>query len=895
MAVVKKIRIYDLARELKQDAKRVIEDLRREGADVSVPSNSVTQELADRVRQKYFPKTETAPKRAIKVVKAVKKEKPAEIAEQPTAVSEATQPVAEAEPAAKAATKASAKKEAKSEPAVKAEEQKPTESETPTTTIKVGEVRKILKKKAVEAAPEVSLETPEPEPQPEEIKEPAAAEEQPSDTKKIKILRPKEGAILRGIKPGEILTKPETTRTGNLVGTGRKSDQVTQAEFLGTPGEKSSPKTVYTPPADSRKKLGRPRGRRGDKFDGRMEKDFEAPVVRTIEERIKEQLEKTDTGAHRSIRLPVGASVREFAEALKVVPRDIVALLMKRRIHIAINDAIPEKVAIELGSEFNFDVTFVPFEEIEVEQEFEEILAADADDIELPRPPIVTVMGHVDHGKTSLLDAIRKTNVAAGEAGGITQHIGAYSVYLPATEAGGEQRRIVFIDTPGHEAFTAMRARGAMVTDIIILVVAADDGVMPQTQEAIEHARASGVPVIVAINKIDKPDANPEKVKQELAALGLTPVDWGGNVEMVPVSAKTGQNLDTLLETVLLQADILELRASPTRRASGVVLEAKLDRGRGSVATVLVQQGTLRIGDPFILASCWGKVKAMFSDRGEKVTEAGPATPVEVLGIEGIPEAGDRLQVVSDISRAQEIAEKRRALERQIDNSKKSSRGIEALGKEEIKELLVVLKADVQGTVEVVKNTLEKLSTEKVKVRVIRAGVGAITESDVLLASATLAGSAMTAVTIVGFNVRPQHSVSELAKRSGVDIRLHEIIYKLEEEIKLAMIGMLDAEEKEFTLGRAVVQETFRFSKVGTIAGCKVSDGIFKRQAKARLIRDGRVIWSGDIASLRRFKDDVNEVRQGYECGIGLHNYNDIKVGDEIECYTIEKVAATAL
>jgi translation initiation factor IF-2 len=504
-------------------------------------------------------------------------------------------------------------------------------------------------------------------------------------------------------------------------------------------------------------------------------------------------------------------------------------------------------------------------------------------------------MGHVDHGKTSLLDAIRHENVAEGEAGGITQHIGAYSVFVNNPDKKDEKRRVVFLDTPGHEAFTMMRARGAKATDIVILVVAADDGVMPQTIEAVEHSKAAGVPMIVAINKIDKPDANPDKVKQGLAALGVQPIDWGGDVEMVPVSAKKRENLEGLLETVLLQADIMELKASPTRRASGVVLEAKLDKGRGSVATVLVQQGTLKVGDPFIVGQVHGKVRAMFSDRGEIVTEASPATPVEVLGLQGVPGAGDTFQVVADIEQSVSIANQRQMKARQAAMLKTTKRGIESLGQAEVKELLVVLKADVQGSVEVLRATLEKLSTEKVKVRVIRAGVGAIAESDVLLASATQADNTQTAVVIIGFNVRPEARAAEVAKQEDVDIRLHSIIYKVEEEIKAAMIGMLDAIEKENILGKAQVQEVFKVSKIGSIAGCRVTDGIMKRQAKARIIRDGVVVWEGDIASLKRFKEDVNEVRQGFECGISLVNFNDIKVDDEIEAFVIERIAATEL
>jgi translation initiation factor IF-2 len=572
-----------------------------------------------------------------------------------------------------------------------------------------------------------------------------------------------------------------------------------------------------------------------------------------------------------------------------------VTLLLQRGVFATINQPLNDDVAADLGKRFGYDVTFVPFEEMVAEEEFEELIATDADDVELPRAPVVTVMGHVDHGKTSLLDGIRTTDVAGGEAGGITQHIGAYSVQVPSGDDPAETRRVVFLDTPGHEAFTLMRARGAKATDIVVLVVAADDGVMPQTIEAIEHSRAAKVPIVVAINKIDKPDANPDRVKQELSQHGLSPVEWGGDTEMVLVSAKKRQNLEALLETILLSSDILNLRASPTRLASGVVLEAKLDRGRGPVATVLVQQGTLRTHDPFIVGQISGKVRAMFNDRGEAITEAPPATPVEVLGLQGVPQAGDSLQVVADMSRAQQISQHRQMVNRQATLLQTTKRGIEALGESEVKELLVIIKADVQGSVEVLKSTLQKLSTERVKVKVIRSGVGAITESDVLLASATQAGSSSSAVVIIGFNVRPESRAADLAKQEAVDIRLHSIIYKVEEEIRAAMIGMLEAIEKEKIIGKADVREVFRVPRVGAVAGSMVINGNIRRNAKARLIRDGVVTWEGNIISLRRFKDDVSEVREGFECGIGLENFNDIKVGDQIEAYIVEKVAATEL
>ncbi len=925
MAIGKKIRIYDLAREVKQDAKRVMEDLRREGADVSVASNSVSAELAEKVRLKYFPKTEIAPKRAIKVIKKASKAKAkpeAETEAEETAPEEtpavAEEPTVEAKPKTKRLAK---KAEPEAEEPVEAKAVEPIE-EAKAADEPVKAKKRVVTKKAIEAAADAKEAVEAEEKAAEEADAEALAEAETVEAKtltaaeeekpKKRILRPTgtqikqltltRDALEKGVKAGDRIVSDAPKKTGKLAGgraDGPRDSRGRLLDLRGTPGETSTPKLNYTPPADNRRRPGRSGGRKskgGDRGGRFAERDIDLPRQRTIEERILDQVNrKADAVGLTPIRLTEGATIREFAEALGITPRDIVQLLIKRGVFATLNQPMGEAMATEMGQELGYEVTFAAFEDMVIEQEFEELIAADADDAEVARPPVVTVMGHVDHGKTSLLDAIRSDNVAEGEAGGITQHIGAYSVYVPNPDDPNEPRRVVFLDTPGHEAFTMMRARGAKATDIVILVVAADDGVMPQTIEAVEHSKAAGVPIIVAINKIDKPDANPDKVKQGLAQLGLQPTDWGGDIEMVPVSAKKRENLDTLLETVLLQADILELKASPTRRASGVVLEAKLDKGRGAVATALVQQGTLSVGDPFIVGQYYGKVRAMFSDRGEIVTEAPPATPVEILGLQGVPHAGDTFQVVSNIDRAQTIAQQRQMQARQAAMLKTTKRGIESLGLAEIKELLVILKADVQGSVEVLKGTLEKLSTEKVKVRVIRAGVGAIAESDVLLASATQSDNASTAVVIVGFNVRPEPRAAEVARLEEVDIRLHSIIYKVEEEITAAMIGMLDAIVKEIILGKALVQETFKVSKVGMIAGCRVTDGLIRRQAKARLIRDGVVIWEGDISTLKRFKDDVNEVKQGFECGISLVNYNDLKVNDEIEAYIIESTAATEL
>jgi translation initiation factor IF-2 len=894
-AVTSKVRLYDLAKDLKIDTKRLIEEVRREGVDVSVPSNSISKELAEKIRDKYFPKKDTAVKRAVKIVKKaarpVVEEAPHEELEEVAAPIEAAEPhLVEAEEPAVVTQAPPARVVRKLSPAARAE--RPAEPEIP----------------AAAPAPEIF------EPEPAITLSPAApvsAEPAPvaatpvPPSRQVRVLRPTAAALNAGIRHGERAPEPPPTPAQTVAAARERPRERAprgRVEYAGTPGETATPQTTYIPPPDAgrrRSRRGSTRGgkRPGEGKGGKYDRDLIAPpTTLTLEQRIAGRMDNAPgEGELKPVRLVEGSTVKEFAEKLGIKPKDVVALLLQRGVFATINQALNDEVAAELGQRFGYEVSFVPFEEMIAEEEFEELIATDADDVEVPRAPVVTVMGHVDHGKTSLLDAIRATNVAGGEAGGITQHIGAYSVEVPSPDNPNEKRRVVFLDTPGHEAFTLMRARGAKATDVVVLVVAADDGVMPQTIEAIEHSRAAGVPIVVAINKIDKPDANPDRVRQELSQQGLNPVEWGGETEMVQVSAKKRENIDNLLETILLTSDILNLRASTTRLASGVVLEAKLDRGRGAVATALVQQGTLRVGDPFIVGQIFGKVRAMFNDRGETVSEVGPATPVEVLGLQGVPQAGETFQVVADVIRAQQISGHRQAAERQRTLLKTTKRGIEALGETEVKELLVVLKADVQGSVEVLKSTLQKMSSERVKVKVVRSGVGAITESDVLLASATQAGSSSTAVVIIGFNVRPESRAGDLAKQEGVDIRLHSIIYKVEEEIKAAMIGMLDKIEREKILGKADVREVFRVPKIGAVAGSMVIDGIMKRNARARLIRDGVVAWEGNIISLRRFKDDASEVREGFECGIGLENFNDIKVGDQIEDYVIEKVAATEL
>jgi translation initiation factor IF-2 len=580
---------------------------------------------------------------------------------------------------------------------------------------------------------------------------------------------------------------------------------------------------------------------------------------------------------NRDITISEGITVKELSEKLDVKANLVIKKLVDRGIFATINQTLDSKMATELAREFGASTSSVSYEE---EAMLDIELAEEASDRFL-RPPVVTIMGHVDHGKTSLLDAIRTANVADREAGGITQHIGAYHV-----DHNG--KTIVFIDTPGHEAFTRMRARGAKVTDIVVLVVAADDGVMPQTLEAIDHARAAKVPIIVAINKIDKPEAQPDRIKQQLADRGLNPEEWGGDTVMVPVSARQKTNLDLLLEMILLVSEIADLRANPARPGMASVLEAKLDRGRGPVATILVRNGSVRVGDDFICGTVFGRVRAMIGDRGDQVKEAGPSMPVEVLGLERLPEAGDNFQVVTDTAKAKQIVLYRAEKERAAQLAKTGRLTLDQLHRKmaegEVHELPLILKADVSGSAEVLRDTLEKLSTEKVTVRVLRAGVGAINESDVLLAAASNA-------IVLGFNVRPERNAAAAAEQEKVDIQLHTIIYEVVDQIRKAMAGLLAPVYKEVYRGKAEVREIFKVSKIGTVAGSYVQDGTFTRDANVRVLRDNVVVHTGKVGSLKRFKDDVSEVRNGMECGITLQSFNDVQPGDIIEAYALQRVA----
>lgn len=583
------------------------------------------------------------------------------------------------------------------------------------------------------------------------------------------------------------------------------------------------------------------------------------------------------------VRISDGITVKDLSERMDRKAKDVIKrLFLEKGIMATINHALDEDTARWVVEAFGGNPQLVGMED-EANAESVAIEGSDAAEKLVGRPPVVTIMGHVDHGKTSLLDAIRSTRVAEREAGGITQHIGAYKV---TQVREGQEREIVFLDTPGHEAFTLMRARGARVTDVVVLVVAADDGVMPQTIESINHAKAAGVPLVVAINKIDKPNANPDRVLQQLADRDVLVEQFGGETVSVPVSAKAKMGLDTLLDMILLVTEMQELKANPVRPANGTVLEAKLDKARGPVATVLVQNGTLRVGDVFVVGSSLGRVRALVDERDRRLETAGPSTPVVVMGLEDVPSAGDLFQVFPDESKARQIALYRAQKQREEEAAKRMKLPtLETLASQikagDVNELATVVKADVQGSVEVLRKSLEDLSTGEVVVKVIHSGTGAITETDILLASASKA-------IVIGFNVRPERGVAEIAKREGVDVRLHTVIYNITDEIKQAMLSTLSPVEKEVYLGRAEVRQVFRIAKIGTIAGCYVLDGIIRRDSRVRLLRDNVVIHEGRIGSLRRFKDDAREVKTGFECGIGLERFHDLKPGDEIEAFTIE-------
>lgn len=856
------MRVYELAKKLGIENRVLIPELKKMGVSVSSHSSALDDEIVRRVLEKLDPKsishgrpdgetTKSGPqdtshtkvtmtrthlaeepqksdKRRI-LIKRKKEEEPVEVAPAPSVVTESETSVAVAPPSVIPPQSA---------PSVE-----------PSGTPVVGEVPELV--------------------QPAEIK-----------TKEAEPLSPQpvvqKHEEIPAAKPAVTPTVPGVPTVESV--TGKKKSMAFEA--IEAEGQKEKLK--------KQRKAGRPRDDQQDvKFreDAARWQDLRAIPVQRRDDRSKHvhhsAVGEVTKPRKKSVKVTPRTTVKEFAELIGQRPADIVRKLIEMGQMLTFHQPMNLDAASMFAEESGVKI------EISVEKAgddlLQDVVETSGDERPEPRPPVVTIMGHVDHGKTSLLDAIRQARVAEGEAGGITQHIGAYTVSVRG-------KQVTFLDTPGHEAFTSMRARGAKVTDIVILVVAADDGVMPQTIEAIHHAKAAGVPLIVAMNKIDKPTANPDRVRNALSEHGLISEAWGGDTIMVEVSAKQKTGLDNLLEMILLQAEVLELKADPHRQAKGTVIEAKIERGRGPVATVLVQNGTLKVGDAYVVGSFSGRVRALINDRGEKSRQAGPSIPVEVIGLPGVPAAGDLFYVVSDERVAREIAEeraqKRRAAE--LGGSAKVSLDdlFAKIQEGSMKELAIVIKADVQGSSEALAGAVEKLSTDAVKLRVIHNAVGGIMESDVLLAAASRA-------IIIGFNIRPEPKATALAEQQGVDIRLYTIIYDAIADIKAAMEGLLEPTLKERVLGRAEVRQVFTIPKVGVVAGSYVIDGTIARSsAGVRVIRDSVVVYQGKLGSLRRFKDDVREVQQGYECGLSVENFNDVKAGDIVEAYAIDKIAA---
>jgi len=868
--LMSKTHVYELAKKLGIENKELLARLKSLGIEVKSHLSVLEEEDVQRVTAPPAPPKGISKQEEVRVTTTVIRRRP-KIVEQPP---EEIEPVA-AEVVESAAPAPGAKESAPMVATAPEETETPQVSEVPSVEAPKAE-KPMVEEPKVAAA--------------QESPKPVTADEEKPTMNRARILGRVE---LPGLTPAP---RPSEKR-----------------EVVIPPKKKVEERVVTPPPAaaaaDDRKKKGKvfveaaapaggaPAAKKSTPPGGKKKEAFKKAELLEKRERIFEPGPKSGKGKRREresvssgrkteitvpkaikriIKISESITVGELAKRMGVKATDLIRVLMKMGMMATINHPLDVDTAALIAAEFSYEIENVAIDTDEMLES-----APDAPESLKKRPPVVTIMGHVDHGKTSLLDAIREANVIAGEAGGITQHIGAYDVELNG-------RKITFLDTPGHEAFTAMRARGAKVTDIVILVVAADDGVMPQTREAVNHSKAAGVPIIVAINKIDKPEAKPERVKQELMEFGLVSEEWGGETIFVEVSAKKRINLPDLLEMVLLQADVMDLKTNPDKDARGTIVEAKLDRGRGPVATVLVQEGTLKIGDYFVAGVHSGRVRAMQNDRGDKVLAAGPSMPVEVIGFTGVPDAGDVFISLPDEKKAKEIASHRQQKLRETELAKHSKMSLEQLydkiQKGEVKDLNAIVKADVQGSVEAVAESLRKLSTDAVRLNVIHSSVGAITETDVNLASASNA-------IILGFNVRPEPKASAMAEKEGVDVRLYNIIYDAVEDIKKAMEGLLEPTLREKFLGRAEVREVFSVPKVGNVAGCYVQDGKMLRNAPVRLLRDNVVVYEGKMSSLRRFKDDMKEVATGYECGIGLENYNDIKVGDIIEAYEIEKIA----
>ncbi len=891
-----KIRVYELARELNTTNKELIERLRELDYDVKSHMSAFDEEELDTIKKRLRGKNEEVAVEVTRVrptvIRRRKKQVPAEEAEseEPLAEeAEAPQAAApeEAEPAAPEEEEAPAEEAGQAAEAetqgASAEVQEPVESEAaPEPTEAEAEPEVTVEEtaaeteKTVEAEPDAPAAEGAPEQEPEPEKE---ASTKPAKKKKGKKEAPAKIIKLPVGPPPETL-KPSTPKPAPSEGP--EPGKVVPIE-PGRPENKKGRKKTEEAPRDKKFFKKKISFRRKEVIEGqdlydeskaRGKKGRKAAKAKPAKGQ-KTQI-TTPKAIKRRIKIDEAIMLSDLAKRMGIKAGEMIKKLMAMGVMATVNQTIDFETASVVAAEFGYEAEKAAFEE-------EAVLSAEAEDDPgklVGRPPVVTIMGHVDHGKTSLLDVIRKTKVTEMEAGGITQHIGAYSV---PTDRG----RISFLDTPGHEAFTAMRARGAGVTDIVVLVVAADDGVMPQTVEAINHSRAAGVPIIVAVNKIDKANADPEKVTRQLAESGLVPEDWGGDTIFVHVSAKQKTGIEDLMEMILLQAEVLELKANPDKFARGHVIEAKLDSGRGPVATVLIQEGTLEAGQSVVCGVHYGKIRAMINDMGKPVDAAGPSAPVEILGLSGVPVAGDEMVALADEKAAKQVSEHRLGKQRSMELAKSSRVSLESLfdkmKEEEVKELNLIIKADVHGSIEALKDTLTDLSTDEVKISVIHSATGTITESDVSLA-------AVSDAIILGFNVRPNPKVHELAQEEHVDMRFYDVIYNAIKDIKDAIVGMMASTFEERLLGRAEVRQTFHVPKVGTIAGCYVTDGRIERNQNIRVLREGVIVYDGKIASLKRYKDDVKEAAAGYECGINVEKFNDVKVGDVLECYYMEEI-----
>jgi len=854
-----KIKVVELAKELNLDPKELLKELQEKGYTVKTIASSISEEEAQKIREHYSIKSNF-----IIIRKEDIKKHQVDLSE--STFAEILSPEALEAPKKK---KLVIKKIKKEEPEIEKPEAEKLEVEKPEAL--VTPEKEVLEKESIKLEEIIKEERP--------LEAPEREIKVSYEKRVVTDFRPRKE---RPFKPREVPSAPIPTE---------EPETIPRPEKEEIKRKKKERELELKEKKKSKKKPGifKKERRELETFEDFFLEETEVlfeekeELVEEKPKKIKEKVEKvperppTLPPKEKKIKIYETIQVSELAKLMGVKVGELIKKSLQMGMPVTANQSIDADTAAILADEFGYQVEKAPIEE-EILLQY---IPPSPEELK-PRPPVVTVMGHVDHGKTTLLDAIRKTDVASKEAGGITQHIGAYTVKLE------DGRIITFIDTPGHEAFTSMRARGAQVTDIVILVVAADDGVMEQTKEAIEHARAAKVPIVVAINKIDKPDANPERVKSQLAELGLVPEEWGGDTLVANISAKKRIGIEELLELVLLQAEMLDLKAAYDRPARGRIIESKLDKGRGPVATVIVQEGTLREGDVFVAGLTYGRVRAMFDSYGNRIKTATPSIPVEILGFEDVPQAGDDFIVVDEEEKARKIAEYRQRKAREAEAAKEVKISLEKLFEKlkegEIKELNIVLKADTQGTLEALKSSLSKLSTDKVKINIIRAGIGAISESDVMLASASNA-------IVVGFNVKPTPNAKNVAKEEKVEIKFYDVIYQLIDDIKKAMVGLLEPKLVEHITGVAEVRATFKIPKIGIVAGCYVKEGTISRNNKVRVIRDGVVIFTGNIASLKRFKEDVKEVAAGYECGLRIENFQDIKEGDIIEAFEIKEVA----